>query len=266
MKPTIDDLLTRYYAGETTLDEERQLRDFFQRTQPLPEHLQPHAPLFGYVSQAQTEQPSTDLVAQLDRKLGPQRTTPVRQLTSWSLRLAAGVTLLLLGFVGGRYYSRWQPATGTELTDVSQSPTDSPEADSIKKALAFDAMTQTSASDRIQAVNQSSELDQADREITQLLINTLNFDANVNVRLAACQALLRFEGEEGVREALIQSLRIQKDPNVQLTLIEALVAIKEKRAAPEMQWLARNQQVLDVVRLKAEEGIGALSKVAKSTS
>ncbi|MEZ0609069.1 HEAT repeat domain-containing protein [Fibrella sp. WM1] len=262
MKPTIDDLLTRYYAGETTLDEERQLRDFFQRTQPLPEHLLPHAPLFQYVTKAQTEQPSTDLVAQLDRKLGPQRTTPMRQLTSWSLRLAAGVTLLLLGFVGGRYYTRWQPAAvGTELAEAEQ-----PEADSIKKALAFDAMTQTSASDRIHAVNQSSELGQADREITQLLINTLNFDANVNVRLAACQALLRFEGEEGVREALIQSLRIQKDPNVQLTLIEALVAIKEKRATPEMQWLARNQQVLDVVRLKAEEGIGALSKVTKSTS
>lgn len=266
MKPTIDDLLTRYYAGETTLDEERQLRDFFERTQPLPDHLRPHAALFGYVTQAQTEQPSTDLVAQLDRKLGPQRPVPVRQLTSWSLRLAAGVTLLLLGFAGGRYYTRRQPAADTELAEAGQSRADSPEADSIKSALAFDAMTQTSASDRIQAVYQSSELDQADREITQLLINTLNFDANVNVRLAACQALLRFEGEEGVREALIQSLRIQKDPNVQLTLIETLVAIKEKRAAREMQWLARNGQVLEIVRLKAEEGVGALSKVAKSTS
>jgi HEAT repeat protein len=136
----------------------------------------------------------------------------------------------------------------------------------MKKALAFGAMTQTSASDRIQAVNQSYELDQADREITQLLINTLNRDANVNVRLAACQALLRFEQEEGVREALIQSLRIQKDPNVQLTLIEALVAMKEKRAATHMQWLARNQQVLEIVRLKAEEGVGTLTNVSNSPS
>lgn len=136
----------------------------------------------------------------------------------------------------------------------------------MKKVLAFDANTQTSASDRIQAVNQSYELDEADREITQLLINTLNFDANVNVRLAACQALTHFEREEGVREALIQSLRIQKDPNVQLTLIDALVAIKEKRATTDMQWLARNQQVLEVVRLKAEEGVGALTSSTHSPS
>ncbi len=136
----------------------------------------------------------------------------------------------------------------------------------MKKVLAFDAMEQTSASDRIQAVNQSYDLDQADHEITQLLVNTLNFDANVNVRLAACQALLHFEREEGVREALIQSLRIQKDPNVQLTLIDALVAIKEKRATTEMQSLARNQQVLEVVRLKAEEGIGVLTNSSQSPS
>jgi hypothetical protein len=30
MKPTIDELLTRYYDGETTLDEEKQLRNFFR--------------------------------------------------------------------------------------------------------------------------------------------------------------------------------------------------------------------------------------------
>lgn len=137
---------------------------------------------------------------------------------------------------------------------------------SIKKVLAFDSMAQTSASDRIQAVNQSYELDQADREITQLLINTLNFDANVNVRLAACQALMHYENEEGVREALIQSLRIQKDPNVQLTLIESLVAIKERRAATDMQRLARNQQVLDIVRLKAQEGAGVLMASVHSPS
>jgi hypothetical protein len=163
---------------------------------------------------------------------------------------------LLIGFASGQLYNRRQAnASDTAVVAANEGV----EGESIKKVLAFDAMTQSSASDRIQAVNKIYELDGADREITQLLINTLNFDANVNVRLAACQALLRFEREEGVREALIQSLRIQKDPNVQLTLIEALVAIKEKRAATDMQWLARNQQVLEVVRLKAEEGLGALN-------
>lgn len=261
MKPTIDELLTRYYAGETTLDEEKQLRDFFRNPEQVPDQLRQHAPLFQYMAAARQQQPSADFVAQLNEKVGPQPTGNIRQLTSWGLRLAAGVTLLLLGFAGGRFANHWQPTESN-----TPSATGGPEAAFIKKVLAFDAVTQTSASDRIQAVNQSHNLDRADQELTQLLINTLNFDANVNVRLAACQALLRFEREEGVREALIQSLRIQKDPNVQLTLIDALVAIKEKRATTDMQWLARNQQVLDVVRLKAEEGVGRLTNLSQSPS
>ncbi|MEZ0485221.1 HEAT repeat domain-containing protein [Fibrella aquatica] len=252
MNQTIEKLLTRYYAGETTLDEEKQLRDFFRDTPNVPESLQSHAPLFSYVINAQTERLPIGFVDRLDQKLIPPSVGNVRQLTSWGLRLAAGVALLLIGFAGGHLFTR----SRTETAEVAMN--EAPEAASMKKVLAFDAKKQTSASDRIQAVNQSYELDGADREITQLLINTLNFDANVNVRLAACQALLHFEREEGVREALIQSLRIQKDPNVQLTLIDALVAIKEKRATADMQWLARNQQVLDIVRLKAEQGVGAL--------
>lgn len=263
MKPIIDELLTRYYDGETTLDEEKQLRDFFRHPERVPDHLRQHAALFRYVADAQLQQPSADFVASMDQKMGPRPVGRIRQLTSWGMRLAAGVAILLIGFVGGRFYSRWQPDASDTAMQVAN---DGPDAASMKKALAFDAMTQTSASDRILAVNQSYELDQADREITQLLINTLNLDENVNVRLAACQALLRFEREEGVREALIQSLRIQKDPNVQLTLIEALVAMKEKRAATGMQWLARNQQVLEIVRLKAEEGVGALTNVSNSPS
>ena len=263
MKPAIDELLTRYYAGETTLEEEKQLRDFFGNPQQVPDQLRQHAALFTYATEMQTQQLSAAFTDRLDRQFEPAPTGKIRQLITWSLRLAAGLALLLVGFVGGRFYTHWQtsPANSNTL-----SATDQTGAESMKKVLAFDAMKQTSASDRIQAVNQSFDIDHADRELTQLLINTLNFDANVNVRLAACQALVRFEGEEGVREALIQSLRIQKDPNVQLSLIEALVAIKEKRATTEMQWLARNQQVLDVVRLKAAEGVGVLANAIHSPS
>ncbi|MEZ0540006.1 HEAT repeat domain-containing protein [Fibrella arboris] len=261
MNQNIDNLLTRYYAGETTLDEERQLRDFFRNTPTIPEPLQSHAPLFQYVTTTQADRLPLGFVDRLDQQVAPRPVGRISQLTTWGLRLAAGVTLLLIGFAGGHLYTQSKVANTTLVAVNNQ-----PEALLLKKTLTYDATSQTSASDRIQAVNQSYELANADQEITQLLINTLNFDANVNVRLAACQALLHFKQEEGVREALIQSLRIQKDPNVQLTLIDALVAIKEKRATTEMQWLARNQQVLEVVRLKAEEGIGALTNTAQSPS
>ena len=57
MNQAIDDLLARYYEGDTTLAEEKQLRQFFQQ-EPIPAHLQAHAAQFRYFSEARQRQPS----------------------------------------------------------------------------------------------------------------------------------------------------------------------------------------------------------------
>ncbi|QDK80402.1 HEAT repeat domain-containing protein [Spirosoma sp. KCTC 42546] len=261
MNQDIEKLLEKYYEGETSLQEEKQLRQFFQQ-EAVPAHLQSHAAQFSYFANARNSHPSLAFTTQLATKLSAPEPGRVISLTSWSLRLAASVALLILGFSAGLFYAQRRFSS----TDLAASATDAPSALAMKKVLRFEQITKTSASERIQAVNQSYDLKQADQEITQLLINTLNFDANVNVRLAACQALIRFENEPDVREALIQSLKIQTDPNIQITLIDALVAIKEKRAVNEIQRLVQDQKVLDVVRQKAEEGINQLTHEATTPS
>ncbi|WP_342083811.1 HEAT repeat domain-containing protein [Dyadobacter sp. OTU695] len=254
MAPDIEKLLEKYYDGETSLEEERALKQFFQ-SGDLPEHLQSHAAQFGYFAQARKEQPSLNFNHELTLMLDPPKQGPVRALGSWLLRVAAGLALLIIGFgAGWLFQSKYE--NGDSLAALSGEKNG--EIAEMKKVLAFEQMNSTSASERIQAVNHSYEITDADRDITQLLINTLNFDPNVNVRLAACQALTHFAGEAEVKEALIQSLAIQTDPNIQISLIEALVAIKEKRAVDQFQQLARNQEVLDVVRLKATEGMNRL--------
>ncbi|MFD2936702.1 HEAT repeat domain-containing protein [Spirosoma flavum] len=263
MKQDIEKLLERYYEGETSLAEEKQLRQFFQQ-ETIPAHLQKHAGQFRYFTDARNQQPSLAFSNQLAAKLNSPKSGRVISLTSWSLRLAASVVLLIVGFAGGIVYDDWRSGKPSAL--LTNSSDEGTPVREMKKVLAFEQSPKTSASERIQAVNQSYELAQADRDITQLLINTLNFDANVNVRLAACQALARFENEPDVRDALVQSLQIQTDPNIQITLIDILVSIKEKRAVHEMQRLAQNQQILNVVRLKAEEGISRLNRVTNSPS
>lgn len=259
MKQNIDKLLERYYNGETSLDEEKQLRQFFQQD-TIPAHLEAHAEPFRYFVEARNQHPSLAFSNQLAAKLNPPKVSPFNRFSTWGLRLAASVTLLVLGFAGGVAYNNWRSdQASTHLANSAP-------ALEMKKVLAFEQLPKTSASERIQAVNQSYELSEADQAITQLLVNTLNFDANVNVRLAACQALARFENEPDVRDALIQSLQIQTDPNIQITLIEVLVAIKEKRAVDEMKRLVQNQQLLDVVRLKAKEGIVRLNRSSTTPS
>ncbi|GAB3249905.1 hypothetical protein GCM10027347_07320 [Larkinella harenae] len=249
MKQDIDKLLEKYYAGESTLEEEKQLREFFN-SPSVPDALQQQAEPFRYFAEVRNEQPSLTVRQRLSDRLSSA--SRLRTLATWSLGLAASVALLAGGFVGGLQYSNRanEPNAAYETTS----------AVAIKEVLRFDQVAQTSASERIQAVNQSSDLPEADQDITQLLINTLNFDDNVNVRLAACQALMRLPNEPGVREGLIQSLKIQTDPYIQIMLIEALVSIQEKRAINEMQRLARNQQVLEEVRQKAAEGLSRLSR------
>ncbi|MCE7062017.1 HEAT repeat domain-containing protein [Dyadobacter sp. CY343] len=254
MKMSIEKLLEKYYEGETSVEEERELKRFF-REESVPKDLESHAAQFGYFAAAREEYPSLTFTGALAARLDPPQQGPVRRFTSWIVQIAAGLALLLVGFAGGYVLQKGSDRSGDRIAGSA----DEVPRHAIKNALAFEKMASTSASERIQAVNQSYELTNVDTETTQLLINTLNFDPNINVRLAACQALVHFENEPQVNEALIHSLSIQTDPNIQILLIEALVAIREKRASEQFQQLARNGKNMEVVRLRAEQGIGELS-------
>ncbi|MBE9461862.1 HEAT repeat domain-containing protein [Dyadobacter subterraneus] len=259
MNQDIEDLLDKYYNGETTIEEEKYLRSFFLASD-IPEHLQSHAAQFRYFAEAGKQQPSSEFLIPAELNSVNEKSGKIRNLTSWSLRIAAGLGLLIMGFASGYIYNyRINKNLDSENNYISNTDTNQPVM-KMRKVLAFDKSENTSASDRIQAVSQSYDVSGADAEITELLVNVLNFDVNVNVRLAAFQALLRFESEPGVRQALIQSLSIQTDPNLQIRLIEALVRMKEKRAVEQIERIAKNQEVLDVVRAKAEEGLSFLNQ------
>jgi len=93
----IEDLLEKYYNGETTLEEEKQLKEFFLREQ-VPVHLEPEAELFRTMH-AVSEQKMDD--ADFDRKFMERIETPVipvyssRRKFYFSLSLAAAILLLV---------------------------------------------------------------------------------------------------------------------------------------------------------------------------
>lgn len=246
MYQEIEKLLEKYYEGETTLQEEKYIKSFFNKTD-VPKHLQHHIAEFAYYGQAAKETPSKNLNEALLKKI--EKKGRIIQFRAVSLRIAAGIALLIGGFAVGYAYNN----KGGNITIIESKP-----ETAMKQTLQFEQVSLTSASERINAVNQSLKLKALDQDMIQLLINTLNFDDNVNVRLAAAQALAHFEDEPLVREGLVQSLKIQTDPTIQITLIELLVLIKEKRASQTMEQLSQDGAVMDVVRLKAQEGAARL--------
>ena len=61
----IDELLDKYFEGETSCEEERELRRFFTEEE-VPEHLQTYRPLFAYLNREATSmaEPTEEIPAQ----------------------------------------------------------------------------------------------------------------------------------------------------------------------------------------------------------
>ena len=179
---------------------------------------------------------------------------PAAIANNW-LRLAASVVLVAAGVLLGRQL----PWGGQDANDSATiAPSSKPSTITLAQALAGDAGRPVSASDRIRLVaNATTETTPGDPTV-QVLVNTLNFDPNPNVRLAACEALYRLRADPRVGEALVHSLPIQTDPNVQITLIDLLVSLRVRRAVPQLERLAQRPDALPVVRAQAEAGIGKL--------
>ncbi|MDB5236122.1 MAG: hypothetical protein JWR44_3115 [Hymenobacter sp.] len=171
---------------------------------------------------------------------------PTALVNNW-LRIAASIVLLAAGVFLGRHLS-WN-SRGNDSVAASGPPARQELAQSMRGA---------SASDRIQLVTNTSKAAEPGDATVQVLLNTLNFDANPNVRLAACEALYRLREDPRVREGLVHSLTIQTDPNVQITLIDMVVAMRVRRAVPQLERLSKRRDALPVVRAQAEAGIGKL--------
>ncbi|HEX8426550.1 HEAT repeat domain-containing protein [Hymenobacter sp.] len=166
------------------------------------------------------------------------------------LRIAASIALLAVGALLGLLL---RPAGSPELAARQADP-----GETLAAHLTTASSQPATASNRIQMVTEAPAVVQPGDPAVQVLINTLNADPNPNVRLAACEALYTLRADPRVGPALVQALPNQTDPNVQITLIELLVALRDKRAVPTLERLSRQPNALPAVRQQAASGLGQL--------
>ena len=133
------------------------------------------------------------------------------------------------------------------------------EMQATKDLLILSMLKRESASERIQAVNYSYDLQKPDDEVLKAIIYTLDYDRNINVRIAAADAIGRFGYDENVRNALVKSLLKQQEPTLQISIIELLTKLNERRALPAFRLLVEDEGISEFVRQKAEEGTKILS-------
>lgn len=248
-------MLSRYFEGETTLEEEEILREFFSG-KDIPEALQSYAHHFQFFKNVQVEQAS-DIPDDEDIISGIQageRSSVVKMPTNTSsqpwTKFAAGLALLTLGFAVGMMVNNIKEIFSEEIAFV--------EDNSRNIMLLAGLNNQSSASERILAISGSLKMKDINQEIVQALIKSMNYDNNVNVRLAAIEALSHYTDRDDVRQSLIRSLEIQDQPMVQIALIDLLVDLEEKKAVNEIKRLMIDENTPKIVKQRAEMGVALL--------
>ncbi|SIT84021.1 HEAT repeat domain-containing protein [Pontibacter indicus] len=132
------------------------------------------------------------------------------------------------------------------------------ELSQMKKVLFTTLIEQPLAVDRLRAVNISQEMTEADSRVIDALFNSLNNDPNVNVRLAAVEALKIHTAKPEVRAGLIRSIGQQDSPMVQIALADLMQALQEKEAVPQLKQLLQDEGTNELVKDKIKESINVL--------
>jgi len=167
-------------------------------------------------------------------------------------RAAAAILLVMAGVAIGNWINN-NKQQEKELAELKQ------QVDENRRVMMAMLENQQSASQRMTGLSVAYEMDKPDDEIVSVLVKTMNEDPNSNVRLAAMDALGKFSNEATVRNALIQSLSTQKDPIVQIALIQLLVKMKEKGVVKQLEQMTKDASTMKAVKDEAYSGILKLS-------
>jgi flagellar basal body-associated protein FliL len=167
-------------------------------------------------------------------------------------RVAAAIALLIVGGGIGFWISKHNNQQ-QEFQALAK------EVEATKLMMMTLIGNKQSASQRIQGVNVAMTIESADDDVVEALIKRMNEDPNTNVRLAALDALSKFHNEPLVRKALVAGLSSQKDPVVQIALIQLMVKIKEKGIVTDLQRIVDDEQTMKAVKDEAYSGLLELS-------
>jgi hypothetical protein len=183
-----------------------------------------------------------------------QKNEKGRQITMHPsvLRIAAAVVLVLSGVAIG-YWANKDQQREVQLAAIES------EMRATKQLMMALIENRQSASSRMEGVNVALTIQSADDDVVKALVKTMNEDANTNVRLAALDALSKFQQEPAVRSSLVQALGTQKDPVVQIALIQLLVRMKEKGVVNDLNNIINDSTSIQAVKDEAHTGILKLS-------
>lgn len=246
--------LTEYIDGTLSSEEMKEILQWIESNEEVKAQYLQLKEILSTFEVSQRVVPSEKMEARYEQWLDhatAHSSTKVISLKSW-YKIAVAVLILLLAGAGTMTL-RTLLKQKQELARVQN------ELEQTKQWVMTQLNNTQSASQRISAVYSTEEIAKPDLEILRLLIKTMNEDPSSNVRMAALEALSKYYSLSEVRDAFIQSMKFQKDPVVQIALIQLLVQRKEKAILHDLQNITVQNNIIKAVKDEAYKGIFKLT-------
>ncbi|MEM9920524.1 MAG: HEAT repeat domain-containing protein [Bacteroidota bacterium] len=249
-------LIDRFLQANISPEEEKQLEDLIESGDIPLEALTPLQEIhdqLDFLAEAPDVAPEMSpevwKAGQVSQAPADGSTRPMAAVPTYFWLI--GVGLLFIGLLIG-----WllKPATSSEeqLDSMQQ------EIIAMKELMMLNMLEKKSSSERLKAVSLSKDLDQTSEKVTNALIQTLRNDENVNVRLAALDALTPFAHLAPIRIELVRSIKDQQSPLVLMSLAEIMVALQEKRSIEPLQEILQTEKLPEEIRQRLKGSIEVL--------
>lgn len=252
-----EELIAKYNDGLTNPSEIRLIEQLIESGEIDLTQLHELSAFNEQIQKMKSMTPSINLDDQFYAALASEKNA-LKEKASFSMpgwnvlfpRLAIAAVFLLIGFSAGFFVQ--SPSEKNEVSQLTQ------EVSELKEMMMLSLLEKESATQRLKAVSLTSEMAQASEKVTNALFATLNNDENVNVRLAALEALTSYARDSSVRTKLIASIATQDSPLVQVALAELMVAIQEKKSVDALKQLLNSDKTPKEVKSKISESIKVL--------
>jgi len=185
-------------------------------------------------------------IASINRALG--RFWPAQPAVQAGLMMAVLIVALVAGIRIGT-----PPQEQSELAHLRS------EVQNMGHLLTMSLLNQQSASERLSGVSWTSQIDKPDPQVVGALVRALKYDSNVNVRLAAVDALGRFLGDPKIRHEVMDALPTQTSPLVQIALVDLMVQEDMKQSEPILRKMMADPHVNKAVKQRIQESMKEFS-------
>lgn len=241
----IKELITDYLTGRIDESANNELAAHLKTCKTCRQEMETMKNSWNLLKELPSEEPGMELhnkfYAMLEME--KQRILPSENKSGWyrkiklwinktwqqrlALRTAYSLIMLLIGFIIGSQIAY----QNGELRQLKRKVSE------LHYMASASLLNQQSSVSRMQGISYSMKMINPGQPLIQMLLNTLNEDPNVNIRLASIDALFLVIDHKDVRAELIKSLEKQSSPLVQIALIDLIAQIKEKQALEALKTL-----------------------------